>query len=63
MFEVALAQGHRRPRSGDGVVTLRSPWEDVELVGADLPYRPSNFVSGLESTPVRFATTSPEPRT
>jgi cytochrome P450 family 142 subfamily A polypeptide 1 len=33
---------------------------DLELVGGDLPYRPSNFISGLESMPVRFRTTSPE---
>jgi cholest-4-en-3-one 26-monooxygenase len=34
---------------------------DLELVGGDLPYRPSNFISGLEAMPVRFTTSPPEP--
>jgi len=34
---------------------------DLELVGGDLPYRASNFVSGLEAMPVRFTPTTPEP--
>jgi cytochrome P450 family 142 subfamily A polypeptide 1 len=32
----------------------------LELVGGDLPYRESNFISGLEAMPVRFTPTSPE---
>jgi cytochrome P450 family 142 subfamily A polypeptide 1 len=34
---------------------------DLELARGDLPYRPSNFVSGLESMPVRFTPSAPEP--
>jgi cytochrome P450 family 142 subfamily A polypeptide 1 len=34
---------------------------DLELVGGDLPFRPSNFVSGLEAMPVRFTPSAPEP--
>jgi cytochrome P450 family 142 subfamily A polypeptide 1 len=30
---------------------------DLSLASDDLPYRPSNFVSGLESMPVRFSPT------
>jgi cholest-4-en-3-one 26-monooxygenase len=33
---------------------------ELELVGGDLPYRESNFISGLEAMPVRFTPTSPE---
>jgi cytochrome P450 len=33
---------------------------ELELVAGDLPYRESNFVSGLEAMPVRFTPTSPE---
>ena len=35
---------------------------DLALVaGADLPLRPSNFVSGLEAMPVRFTPTPATP--
>ena len=33
---------------------------DLALVGGELPYRESNFVSGLEAMPVHYTPTSPE---
>ena len=41
-----------------GEVLRRMP--DLHVVGSELPYRASNFVSGLEAMPVRFTPSEPE---
>lgn len=41
-----------------GEVLRRMP--DLQVAGSELPYRASNFVSGLEAMPVRFTPSEPE---